>query len=243
MTAAGTAEGQAVTGSVQVAVTAGTGDQELFVGTGAHLVGFNERQLEDRPRGPKPRQHARQVPDRAPRPRPGQLAPGVRGAVQLGPRKERAVPRPHDDGVRHLEGSRGGPRDPDRRPDPREQQDLQPTPDRNLRPVRARNPARAGDRLGPERAPDRAGARPVPHVRLPHQHRLRQPEPGADPGRGRFLPRRRHLSSAAKDTTCFRSSSSRSTRRSSRSRQRWWTMGTPSFAPPQPAPSSSPTPP
>jgi hypothetical protein len=41
VTAAGTAGGQSVTGSVQVTITAGTGDNELFIGTGAHLVGFN----------------------------------------------------------------------------------------------------------------------------------------------------------------------------------------------------------
>ncbi len=40
VTATGTAGGKAVTGSVAVTVTAGTGDKELFVGTGAHLVGF-----------------------------------------------------------------------------------------------------------------------------------------------------------------------------------------------------------
>ena len=39
--ATGTVGGQAVTGSVQVTITAGAGDKELFVGTGAHLVGFN----------------------------------------------------------------------------------------------------------------------------------------------------------------------------------------------------------
>ncbi len=42
VTATGIAGGKAVTGSVQVTITAGTGDQELFVGTGAHLVGFKD---------------------------------------------------------------------------------------------------------------------------------------------------------------------------------------------------------
>jgi hypothetical protein len=42
VSAVGTAGGKTVAGSLQVTVTAGTGDQDLFVGTGAHLVGFND---------------------------------------------------------------------------------------------------------------------------------------------------------------------------------------------------------
>ena len=41
VTATGTASGKTVAGNVQMTITAGSGDQELFVGTGAHLVGFN----------------------------------------------------------------------------------------------------------------------------------------------------------------------------------------------------------
>lgn len=41
VTATGTAGGKAVSGSVQVTVTAGPGDQDLFVGTGARLIGYN----------------------------------------------------------------------------------------------------------------------------------------------------------------------------------------------------------